>query len=139
MADAMAGRWREGLAEIDGLHQKLAAETASHDAMRAKIEEQIAGWEGKSSVEAKAALKARAEAEKARDQAKAAGTYKGKEERLSAADRKEFQGIADILNATLAMPRDVYLNLDDCGEANAYYSSEGPQIKFCNEQFIFIF
>jgi hypothetical protein len=50
----LADRASAKLAEIDGLHQKLAAETASHDAMRAKIEEQIGTWEGKSSVEAKA-------------------------------------------------------------------------------------
>jgi hypothetical protein len=62
----LADRASAKLAEIDGLQQKLAAETASHDAMRAKIEDEIGTWEGKSSKEAKAALKARAEAEKAR-------------------------------------------------------------------------
>jgi hypothetical protein len=102
----LADRASAKLAEIDGLHQKLAAETASHDAMRAKIEEQLATWEGKSTVEAKAALKARAEAEKARDQAKAQGTYKGKDERLSAADRAVDKAVNRILGSDRSLSRD---------------------------------
>jgi hypothetical protein len=102
----LADRASAKLAEIDALHQKLAAETASHNSMRAKIEEQIATWEGKSTTEAKAALKARAEAEKARDQAKAEGTYKGKDERLSAADRAVDKAVNRILGSDRTLSRD---------------------------------
>lgn len=74
------------LAEIDALEQRIVRETANHDAMRAKIEDELAKWEGKSTVEAKSALKAREEAVKAREESKAAGTYKGKDERMKSAD-----------------------------------------------------
>jgi hypothetical protein len=54
--------------------------------------------------------------------------------KLMPADIKEaFQEIADGLNGVIALPRDVYLNLDTCGEANAFYNPSGPQIKICNE------
>lgn len=53
-------------AEIEALERQLATETQNHDAMRAKIEKEIAAWEGKSVKEAKAALKARDQAEAAR-------------------------------------------------------------------------
>ena len=44
-----------------------------------------------------------------------------------------FQEIADGLNGVIALPRDVYLNIDSCGEANAFYDPDGPQIKICYE------
>lgn len=44
-----------------------------------------------------------------------------------------FQEIATALNELLAMPKDVYLNMDSCGEPNAYYDPNGPEITFCYE------
>lgn len=52
---------------------------------------------------------------------------------MPADDAKELRDVADALNSTIALPRDVYLNTDNCGEANAFYDSEGPQIKLCYE------
>jgi len=50
------------------------------------------------------------------------------------ADEKEaFQGIADALNSLIAMPKDIYINIDTCGEANAFYSPESDEIIFCYE------
>lgn len=48
-------------------------------------------------------------------------------------EKAVFQEIATELNAFLALPRDVYLNLDTCDEANAYYSSETSEITICYE------
>src|SRR3569832_1502389 len=47
--------------------------------------------------------------------------------------RSSMQEIADGLNSMVALPRDVYLNMDMCGEPNAFYQSAGPQIKICYE------
>lgn len=44
-----------------------------------------------------------------------------------------FQEIATELNQTLALPRDVYLNMDDCGEANAFYTPDTSEITICYE------
>lgn len=44
-----------------------------------------------------------------------------------------FKGIADELNALLAMPKDVYINMDACGEPNAFYSPDSSEITFCYE------
>ena len=44
-----------------------------------------------------------------------------------------LQGVADALNSLLAMPKDIYLNLDTCGEANAFYSPDSDEIIFCYE------
>jgi hypothetical protein len=95
----LADRASAKLSEIEKLQQQMADEIQSHDSMRAKIEKEIAAWEGNSSQEAKAALKARAEAEKAREVQKAAGTYKGKDERLSAADRAVDSAVKKILES----------------------------------------
>jgi len=101
----LADRASAKLAEIESLQEKLATEIQSHDQMRGKIEEEIAKWEGKSAKEAKAALKARAEAEKARAEQKAAGTYKGKDERLSAADKAVDKAVKRILESDRGMER----------------------------------
>jgi hypothetical protein len=52
---------------------------------------------------------------------------------MSAEDKSGFQEIAKSLNGLMALPRDVYLNIDTCGEANAFYESESSQIKICYE------
>ena len=48
-------------------------------------------------------------------------------------EKATFQEIADGLNSFLALPRDIYLNIDKCGEANAFYSSDTSEITFCYE------
>jgi len=44
-----------------------------------------------------------------------------------------FQEIADALNGFIAMPKDIYINIDTCGEANAFYSPDSDEIIFCYE------
>ncbi|HQU85997.1 MAG TPA: DUF4344 domain-containing metallopeptidase [Pyrinomonadaceae bacterium] len=41
--------------------------------------------------------------------------------------------IADSLNEVIALPYDVYLNFDECGEPNAFYNSEVKEITMCYE------
>lgn len=41
--------------------------------------------------------------------------------------------IAVSLNSVIALPFDVYLNYDECGEPNAFYSSEFKEITMCYE------
>lgn len=48
-------------------------------------------------------------------------------------DRDILQGIADALNGFIALPRNVYLNFDECGEANAFYSPGTSEITICYE------
>ncbi|MBV9215568.1 MAG: hypothetical protein JO053_05275 [Acidobacteria bacterium] len=52
---------------------------------------------------------------------------------MNADDKAGLQGIADSLNGVIALPKNVYLNVDQCGEANAFYESESSQIKICYE------
>jgi hypothetical protein len=52
---------------------------------------------------------------------------------MDAEDKAGLAEIAASLNGVIALPRDVYLNVDECGEANAFYDSDGPQIKICYE------
>jgi len=52
---------------------------------------------------------------------------------MPADEKAVFQGIATSLNELIAMPHDVYINMDKCGEANAFYSSETSEITFCYE------
>ncbi len=44
-----------------------------------------------------------------------------------------LQEIATALNSLIALPKDIYLNFDTCGEANAFYSSDTAEITFCYE------
>ncbi len=44
-----------------------------------------------------------------------------------------FQEIATALNQMIAMPKDVYINMDSCGEPNAYYNPNASEITFCYE------
>lgn len=41
--------------------------------------------------------------------------------------------IATAMNQVIALPHDVYLNFDVCGEPNAFYSSETKEITMCYE------
>jgi len=48
-------------------------------------------------------------------------------------ERDTLEGIAVALNGMVALPRDVYLNLDTCGEPNAFYNGETSEITMCYE------
>lgn len=102
----LADRASAKLAEIESLEQRLATETANRESMRAKIEEEIGRWEGKSTKEAKAALKVRGEAERAREAAIASGESKSKGERLASADSAVDRAVARILKSDREMSRD---------------------------------
>jgi hypothetical protein len=52
---------------------------------------------------------------------------------MPADEREAFQEIADALNSIIALPKDIYINLDTCGEANAFYSPGTEEIIFCYE------
>lgn len=47
--------------------------------------------------------------------------------------RELLQETADSLNKIIALPYDVYLNFDECGQANAFYSSDTKEITMCYE------
>jgi hypothetical protein len=72
---------------------------------REKIENEIAAWEGKTSAEAKTALRARTEAEMARAEKQAAGEYKGKGERLTSADTAVDLAVKRILASDRELSR----------------------------------
>lgn len=44
-----------------------------------------------------------------------------------------LQDLAEALNATLVLPRDVGMRFAECGEANAYYDPEAREISLCLE------
>lgn len=52
---------------------------------------------------------------------------------MAADDKAVFQEIADGLNESIAMPKDIYINIDLCGEPNAFYDPNNGQITFCYE------
>lgn len=93
-------------AEIAQLEEKLAHETLNRDAMRSKIEEEIGRWEGKSSKEAKASLKARSQAEQTRQVRIESGESKSTGERLSSADKAVDRAVARILKSDRDLSRD---------------------------------
>jgi hypothetical protein len=101
----LADRASAKLAEVESLHQKLANEIQNHELMREKIETEIAAWEGKSTTEAKTAMKARSEAEKLREVKKKEGAYKGKDERLSSADKAIDSAVRNILESKRDLER----------------------------------
>lgn len=81
------------------------AAVAEHDAIRGRIEQEIADWHGDTVTEAKAALKVRAEAEAARGEKIAQGTYQGKNERLESADSAVDRAVKSILNSDRDLSR----------------------------------
>lgn len=44
-----------------------------------------------------------------------------------------IKSVADDMNKVIALPYHVYLNFDQCGEPNAFYSSETKEITVCYE------
>lgn len=85
---------------LDAAHD-LARQT--HEELRAKIETALGEWQGKSADEAKAALKARTEAERLRGLKQEAGIYEGRGERLTSADA----AVSRALKRILASDRDL--------------------------------
>jgi hypothetical protein len=91
--------------EVENLERQLIDETDKAHVVRAKIEKEIGDWEGKSSAEAKAALKVRAEAEAARAQKIAEGTYEGKGERMTGADTAVDRAVKRIVGSDRDLSR----------------------------------
>jgi hypothetical protein len=59
---------------------------------------------------------------------------KGKKKPKMDADlQKSFQGLANSLNETFALPNDVYIAVGECGESNAFYDSGKKQLLMCYE------
>ncbi|MBX7170867.1 MAG: DUF4344 domain-containing metallopeptidase [Pyrinomonadaceae bacterium] len=52
---------------------------------------------------------------------------------MPADEQAVLQEIATSLNQLIALPRNVYLNFDTCGEANAFYDPETTEITICYE------
>lgn len=84
--NALADRASAKDAEILDLQRRLDEFTAKHDKLRADLENSITAWEGKSTREAKAALKERERLELERAEQIKTGSYKGRNARLASAD-----------------------------------------------------
>ena len=91
---------------IDAMADRLAKEKQLQASLRGELEKEIGGWEGNTSEEAKAALKARDEAQAARDAKIASGEYKGKGERLTGADSAIDRAARTIIDAPLDLTRE---------------------------------
>ena len=53
--------------------------------------------------------------------------------KITEEDKKSLQAIADDLNATFAMPRDVLISFEQCDEPNAFYEPSTRQLTVCYE------
>lgn len=53
--------------------------------------------------------------------------------RMTADDRKALQEVADEMNKVFLLPRDIYLSVNDCGVANAFYDPDAKEIILCTE------
>ena len=58
---------------------------------------------------------------------------KGPKKDMPKDEKAVFQEIATALNELIAMPHDVYLNMDKCGTPNAFYDPNVSEITFCYE------
>lgn len=52
---------------------------------------------------------------------------------MTAEDRQELQAIATELNKTFILPQDIYLSVNNCGVANAFYDPDSKEIIMCRE------
>ncbi len=52
---------------------------------------------------------------------------------MSAEDRQDLQAIANDLNKTFSLPQDLYLSVNNCGLANAFYDPSTKEIIMCKE------
>jgi hypothetical protein len=76
-----------------------------HDDLTAKLEDEVRGWQGKSSAEAIKALAARDEAERVRSLKMDAGVYEGKGKRLTSADSAVNTAIKNISDSDRNLSR----------------------------------
>ena len=53
--------------------------------------------------------------------------------KMTSEDRQYLQEMANDLNKTFILPQDIYLSVDVCGEANAYYDPDSKEIIMCAE------
>lgn len=52
---------------------------------------------------------------------------------MSAEDRQDLQEIATEMNKVFVLPEDVYLSVNNCGAANAFYDPNAKEIIMCTE------
>ena len=52
---------------------------------------------------------------------------------MTAEDRQVLQEIANEMNQVFILPQNIYLSINDCGEANAFYNPEAKEIVMCTE------
>jgi hypothetical protein len=91
--------------EIENLERQLIDETHNAETVRGRIEKEIGDWEGDSSKEAKAALKVRAEAERARAEKAAAAGEAAPTERLTGADSAVDRAVNRIVKSDRDLSR----------------------------------
>lgn len=97
--NTLADRASAHAAEVDQLETQLKAEHDNAIAMRAKIEDEIGKWEGKSTSEAKSAIKARQKYEAERAAAAAAKGEEAPKTRLSSADDAIDKAVQNIIES----------------------------------------
>jgi hypothetical protein len=90
---------------IEALERQLVDETNNAKVVRGKIEKEIADWQGDTTIEAKAALKARAEAESLRAEKIVTGEFVGKPERMTGADSAVDRAVKRIVNSDRDLSR----------------------------------
>ncbi len=52
---------------------------------------------------------------------------------MTAENRQDLQAIATELNKTFSLPQDLYLSVNNCGVANAFYDPDSKEIIMCKE------
>lgn len=52
---------------------------------------------------------------------------------MSAEDRQDLQQVATEMNKVFVLPQDVYLSVNNCGVANAFYDPDTKEIIMCKE------
>ncbi len=53
--------------------------------------------------------------------------------KMTAEDRQALQEVANEMNKVFVLPQNIYLSVDECGEANAYYDPDTKEIIMCTE------
>jgi Putative metallopeptidase len=53
--------------------------------------------------------------------------------KMTAEDRKDLQAVATDLNKVFILPQDIYLSVNDCGQANAFFDPDTKEIIMCTE------
>lgn len=87
------------LAEIDATERKLARSIQNHNDLRARIEKEIADWDGKSAQEAKTAMKSREEWDAERAAKAVANGEEAPKNRLGSADSAVDRTVKRIIES----------------------------------------